>query len=151
LLPARASNFPRETPRTPFELLLTGLVLDRFSLGGEHAPEQSTGDAGDAQADGHAHTHERYDATHGSVLEPHTNHELLARAMASILVERTFASLGAEAVFVFAGEGAGPWVARAEVGHRFSRHLRLAAGVDVPFAGERRFNWRGRVGLVWLF
>jgi hypothetical protein len=113
------------------ELVIFGLLSDRFSIAS-------------------AHTHDG--TTAGSVLAPHADHELFVRAAAAWVHGRHYVSAGIDGVAVLdAGVGAGPWLARFEAGRRIGDAFRLAAGIDVPFAGEERIDFSGRVAMAWMF
>lgn len=111
---------------TPW-LVLTGLVADHVSLADEHEHE------------------------HASVVAPHGAHEVVLRLGASAFVRQTYVSLGGDAAIVVSGEAGSFVAARGEVGWLPARRLRFALGVDLPVAGERRFEWRARLGVGYLF
>jgi hypothetical protein len=116
-------------------LVFYGILADRISLGGGDHHHASG-------SDGH---------THGSVIEPHEDHELFGRLGASIVRGAAFLSAGADAIYVISGNGTGPVVLRAEAGYLLMKKLRVALGIDVPVAGDPRFTWRARAGISWLF
>jgi hypothetical protein len=100
------------------------------------------------------HLHEGHDhgetAVHGSVLAPHTDHELSLMLVAVYARGRGYVSAGTEYTHPW-GESAGgdPWIGRAELGYALPAHLVLSAGYDAPLAGEERFENRGRLSLAW--
>ena len=86
----------------------------------------------------------------GSVLMPHSDHELAVRVGAVYALEHVYLSAGAEQTVVWSGENGG-LVLRAEVGASLRHGLRVAVGYDAPVWGAERFTWRGRLGLQWAF
>lgn len=87
---------------------------------------------------------------HGSLLSPHSDHELVVRVGAAYLWERFYVSGGAEQIAVWSGENGG-LVLRAEAGAVLGGGLRIALGYDAPVVGAERYAWRGRLGVQWLF
>lgn len=124
-----------------YDLVLFGLVAERISLE-EHAEEDHHVSA--AEEDHHE--------AHGSVLSPHEDHELFSRFMAGYIFSPIYLAAGADVVLAWSGENLlGPVDARGEIGWRARRDVRVAVGADFPVAGENRFEWRVRTGLVWMF
>jgi hypothetical protein len=114
-------------------LVLYGLVADRISVG-THEESQTQGEV------------------HGSVLAPHSDHELSSRLGAAYVGGPAYLSAGLEYVEVFAPRlAAGPLVARGEIGIVFKPRARVALALDAPFAGPHRYEWRARLGLALLF
>ena len=132
--------------RVSARLSFFGLITDRFALG--HASADMTMDKR-ALVQKHVMAGES-ESLHGSVLMPHSDHELAVRVGAAYTFERAYVSAGAEQVLVWAGENGG-LVLRAEVGAVLGAGLRLAVGYDAPVLGAERFVWRGRLGLQWAF
>jgi hypothetical protein len=115
-------------------LVLYGLLADRISAGS------------------HADSVEAPGEVHGSVLAPHSDHELTTRLGAAYVRGPAYLSAGVEYVEVFVPSlAAGPLVLRGELGILFLSELRLALGFDVPAAGPHRYEWRRRLGIAWFF
>ncbi len=110
-------------------LVLYGVLADRISTGSAEAPGEA----------------------HGSVLAPHSDHELTTRLGAAYVRGPAYLSGGIEYVEVFVPSlAAGPLVLRGEFGILFQSELRLAFGFDAPVAGPHRYGWRGRLGIAWF-
>jgi hypothetical protein len=90
---------------------------------------------------------------HGSVLTPHSGHEMTAQLLATYQYRGSlYASAGPEAVVMWSGdERWGPLSLRSEVGVQPSVRLRVAAGADLPLVGQERLDWRARLGMQYLF
>lgn len=110
------------------ELVIFGLLSDRAGL-----------------------THHEHQGEGLSVVAPHADNELFARAAAAYVVSSIYLSVGLDAVHILDGHGEGPWVARAELGLLFGRRLRVAVGGDTTVRGDPRFEHRGRLGMGWAF
>jgi hypothetical protein len=114
-------------------LVLYGLLADRISAGSHGDPAEAPGEV------------------HGSVLAPHSDHELTTRLGAAYVRGPAYLSGGIEYVEVFVPSlAAGPVVLRGELGILFQSELRLAFGFDAPVASPHRYGWRGRLGIAWF-
>ena len=120
-------------------LVIFAILTDRIELGEDEAHAHPDGGQG---TEAHAH---------GSVLAPHGPHELSSRFGAAYVRDRAYVSGGMDLTFAVGDpELDGPAVARMEVGTLAGRRLRLAAGVETTVAGQRRFEWRARLGIAWI-
>ncbi len=125
------------------ELVLFAAVAPLVSLG--------------AHADEHDHPtakpHIEGTATglRGSVLAPHNPRELAVNAGAAYLVGPAFVSAGLGLAAPLGDHELSTFVSsRLEIGVRVASGLRLLAGAELPVAGDRRFDWKGRLELMWL-
>jgi hypothetical protein len=116
-------------------VVLHGVLADRLALSAEQ-------DHHDSETPAHGH---------GSVIQPHEQHEAFARLAGSLILGRAFVSAGADAVYVISHRESVWAMVRTEAGYLLANDLRLALGMDVPVAGEPRFSWRGRVGVLYAF
>jgi hypothetical protein len=125
--------------------VIYGLVSERISFG------DANGGGHEHPEEGDGHEHSGVDA-HGSVLSPHADHELFVRLGAAYVIGPVYFSGGSDVVVVWSGsKPLGPVVLRGEFGWLPRERIRLAAGIDVPVAGEKRFSWRARTGVAWMF
>jgi hypothetical protein len=132
-------------------LLIHSVASDHFSLSDGDDPEGAL--RGSFTAPG-LHAHEGHDhgesAVHGSVLAPHTDHELSLAMVAVYARGRGYVSAGAEYIHPWsASTGGDPWIGRTEMGYALPAHLVLSAGYDAPLSGEERFEHRARLALAW--
>ncbi len=110
--------------------LIHGTLGDSISLGGDD------------------HEHEHAEAPHGSFVSPHSNHELYYHLGVQVqLVPAFFANLtlGGATVLVPAELGETTLVVGPELGFLPGGAWRITAGVQVPFVGPRRFDWKATV------
>lgn len=136
-------------------LMLHSVASDHLSL--SDAGEESSvagrpfGDPGAAPGwQGHpGHDHAAESGLHGSVLAPHTDHEMSLLLVAVYSRGRGYLSAGTEYIHAWSEEGGDPWIARTEAGLALPAHLMLSAGYDAPLAGEERFENRARLSLAW--
>ena len=134
-------------------LMLHSVASDHISL--SDGADDSAGDpvARGSLAGPGLHLHEGHDhgesAVHGSVLAPHTDHELSLMLVAVYARGRGYVSAGTEFTHVWSESASDPWIGRTEVGYALPAHLVLSAGYDAPLAGEERFENRGRLSLAW--
>ena len=92
---------------------------------------------------------------HGSVLAPHSGHELFGRLTASALRgESLYVTAGVDGIWMWGGGmngQRGSLLGRAEVGWAQPGRWRLALGADVPLAGQRRSGPMSRFSAAWMF
>ena len=123
-------------------LILNAAVSERISLVGEDGERAPTPDYVPA-------------GPHGSVLAPHSDHELFGRLTASALRgESLYVTAGVDGIWMWSGgmDGQrGSLLGRAEVGWAQPGRWRLALGADVPLAGQRRSGLMSRFSAAWMF
>ncbi len=135
--------------RSAGRLVLSGVVSHRLSFEGEEeSPEGEVGKLPPHSTGTHTPAEPGADnATHGSVIEPHTNHEIVASVAATHLVEPLFVSLGAERIASIDSPD-DPTSLRIETGFLLPGHRRVVtAGIELPIGPDRRLSWRLRGGL----
>jgi hypothetical protein len=116
-------------------LLLNVTVTGRFSLGG---------DAGHGHAGGATHTH-------GSVIGPHADRELVTRATATLVSAPFLMGAGLEWTQPLTDDDDALLTARAEIGVEIGGSTRLILGGDAPLAGGERYAWRARAAVARRF
>lgn len=84
-----------------------------------------------------------------SVLAPHSPHELRARLGVAAVVGASYLSIRSDGVVRWTEVAGGPLTVGAEVGTRVHPNVRLALSVDVPVAGEHRYEWQTGLGASW--
>lgn len=95
---------------------------------------------------------EEVSSAHGSVLAPHTNHEMRLMLIGTYLWAPFYTSLAGEVVVMFEeNKPLGPLSVQPEIGIRPHNDMRIGFSLAVPVAGQRRLSWHGRLTVEYLF
>lgn len=89
---------------------------------------------------------------HGSVLSPHSNHELFLRATVTHLFgANLYWTAGVDHIWVYSQHQRGESIARTELGWARAREWRVSLGADAPFRGTRRSGPSVRLSWARMF
>jgi hypothetical protein len=95
---------------------------------------------------------EPVDSAHGSVLAPHSDHEMRMMLIATYVGPTLDASIAGSVVVMFEEDHPlGPLTVEPELGARINDDTRVHFTLAVPVAGQRRLRWHGRLGVEYSF